>query len=59
MRWEDDFSNNRAPTFRNDVTLSGNVCFAALRLRAKIAQTDNPTNVSLGNQGDSDSDPAC
>jgi hypothetical protein len=59
MRWENELGNNRAPTFRNDVTLSGNIGFAALRLRAKLAQTDNPTNVPLGNQGDSDSDPAC
>jgi len=59
MRWEDNFSKDCTPTFRNDVTLSGNIGFAALRLRAKLAQTDNPTNIPLGDQGDSDSDPAC
>jgi hypothetical protein len=36
MRWEDNFSKDCAPTFRNDVTLSGNIGFAALRLRAKL-----------------------
>ncbi|MBT4066260.1 MAG: hypothetical protein HOE76_03485 [Euryarchaeota archaeon] len=59
MRWENEIGNNRTPTFRNDVTLPGNIGFAALRLRAKLAQTGNPTHVSPGNRGDSDSDPAC
>ena len=59
MRWDDEIGNNRHSTFRSDNTLPGNVGFAALRLRAKLAQTGNPTNVPLGDQGGSDSDPAC
>ena len=59
MRWENELGNNRAPTFRNDVTMLGNIGFAALRLRAKHAQTSNPTNIPPDNRGDSDSDPAC
>ena len=59
MRWENEIGNNRTPTFRSDVTTPGNFSFVALRLRALRAQTGNPTNVSPGNRGDSDSDPAC
>ncbi|MBA4695348.1 MAG: hypothetical protein DWC06_05480 [Candidatus Poseidoniales archaeon] len=60
MRWEDEIGNNDSPTFRTDVTLPGNICFAALRLRAKLAaQTGNPTHVPPEDRGDSDSDPAC
>ncbi len=59
MRWENEIGNNRTPTFRTDVTMPVNIGFAALRLRAKLAQTGNPTNVPLGDQGGSDSDPAC
>ena len=59
MRWEDELGNNRTPTFRADDTTPGNISFVALRLRAKLAQTGNPTNVPLGDQGGSDSDPAC
>ena len=59
MRWEDEIGNNDPSTFRTNVDLPVNVCFAALRLRAKLAQTGNPTNVPLGDQGGSDSDPAC
>ena len=52
MRWEDEIGNNDSPTFRTDVTLPGNICFAALRLRAKLAaQTGNPTHVPPGRPG--------
>ena len=60
MRWEDEIGNNDPSTFRTDVDLPVNVCFAALRLRAKLAQTGNPTHVPPdGNRGDSNSNPAC
>ena len=60
MRWEDEIGNNDPSTFRTDVDLPVNICFAALRLRAKLAQTGNPTHVPPdGNRGDSNSNPAC
>ena len=60
MRWEDEIGNNDPSTFRTDVDMPVNICFAALRLRAKLAQTGNPTHVPPdANLGDSDSDPAC
>ena len=59
MRWEDELGNNRAPSFRTDTATPGSISFVALRLRAKIAQTGNPTHVPLDDQGDSDSNPAC
>ena len=60
MRWEDEIGNNDSSTFRTDVDLPVNICFAALRLRAKLAQTGNPTHVpSEDFRGDSDSNPAC
>ena len=58
MRWEDEIGNNDPSTFRTDVDLPVNICFAALRLRAKLAQTGNPTHVPPANRGDSDSNPA-
>ena len=45
MRWEDEIGNNDPSTFRTDVDMPVNICFAALRLRAKLAQTGNPTHV--------------
>ena len=60
MRWEDEIGNNEPSTFRTDVDMPVNICFAALRLRAKLAQTGNPTHVPPdADRGDSDSDPAC
>lgn len=60
MRWEDEIGNNDPSTFRTDVEMPVNICFAALRLRAKLAQTGNPTHVPPdADRGDSDSDPAC
>ena len=60
MRWEDEIGNNDPSTFRTDVDLPVNICFAALRLRAKLAQTGNPTHDPPdADRGDSDSDPAC
>jgi len=60
MRWEDEIGNNDPSTFRTNVDLPVNICFAALRLRAKLAQTGNPTHVPPdADRGDSDSDPAC
>ena len=60
MRWEDEIGNNDPSTFRTNVDMPVNICFAALRLRAKLAQTGNPTHVPPdANRGDSDSDPAC
>ena len=59
MRWENENANDRASTFQFKTAMSGGIGFAALRLRAKLAQTGNPTHVSPGNRGDSDSDPAC
>ncbi|MAS31348.1 MAG: hypothetical protein CMA39_00430 [Euryarchaeota archaeon] len=60
MRWEDEIGNNDPSTFRTDVDLPVNICFAALRLRAKLAQTGNPTHVPPdADRGDSDSNPAC
>ena len=60
MRWEDEIGNNLPSTFRTNTTLPDSVCFAALRLRAKLAQTGNPTHVPPdANRGDSDYDPAC
>ena len=60
MRWEDEIGNNDPSTFRTDVDMPVNICFAALRLRAKLAQTGNPTHVPPdGNRGDSNSNPAC
>ena len=59
MRWEDEIGNNDPSTFRTDVDMPVNICFAALRLRAKLAmQTDNPTHVPPENRGGSDSNPA-
>ena len=59
MRWEDITKIQNPPTFRTDVELSDNICFAALRLRAKKAmQTDNPTHVPPETRGGSDSNPA-
>ena len=58
MRWEDEIGNNLPSTFRTDTTLPDSVCFAALRLRARLAQTGNPTHVPPANRGDSDSNPA-
>ena len=46
MRWEDEIGNNDPSTFRTDVDMPVNICFAALRLRAKLAQTGNPTHTS-------------
>ena len=60
MRWEDEIGNNTPPTFRTDANLPDSICFVALRLRAKLAQTGNPTHVPPGaSRGDSDSNPAC
>ena len=60
MRWEDEIGNNDPSTFRTDVDMPVNICFAALRLRAKLAKTGNPTHVPPdGNRGDSNSNPAC
>lgn len=60
MRWEDEIGDNDPSTFRTDVEMPVNICFAALRLRAKLAQTGNPTHVPPdADRGDSDSDPAC
>ena len=60
MRWEDEIGNNDPSTFRTDVDMPVNICFAALRLRAKLAQTGNPTHVPPdADRGDSDSNPAC
>ena len=60
MRWEDEIGNNNPSAFRTDVDMPVNICCAALRLRAKLAQTGNPTHVPPdANRGDSDSDPAC
>ena len=60
MRWEDEIGDNDPSTFRTDVETPVNICFAALRLRAKLAQTGNPTHVPPdADRGDSDSDPAC
>ena len=60
MRWEDEIGNNDPSTFRTDVDMPVNICFAALRLRAKLAQTGNPTHVpSEEFRGGSDSNPAC
>ena len=60
MRWEDEIGNNDPSTFRTNVDMPVNICFAALRLRAKLAQTGNPTHVPPdADRGDSDSDPAC
>ena len=58
MRWEDEIGNNLPSTFRTNTTLPDSVCFAALRLRARIAQTGNPTHVPPENRGGSDSNPA-
>ena len=58
MRWEDEIGNNLPSTFRTNTTLPDSVCFAALRLRAKLAQIGNPTHVPPTNRGDSDSNPA-
>ena len=58
MRWEDEIENNLPSTFRMNTTLPDSVCFAALRLRARLAQTGNPTHVPPANRGDSDSNPA-
>ena len=60
MRWEDEIGNNDPSTFRTDVDMPVNICFAALRLRAKLAQTGNPPHVPPGgNRGGSNSNPAC
>lgn len=59
MRWENENANDRTSTFRFKTAMSGGIGLAALRLRAKIAHTDNQTHVSPGNRGDSDSTPAC
>ena len=60
MRWEDEIGNNTPPTFRTNANLPDSICFAALRLRAKLAQTGNPTHVPPEDfRGDSDSNPAC
>ena len=60
MRWEDEIGNNDPSTFRTDVDMPVNICFAALRLRAKLAQTGNPTHVPPGScRGYSGSNPAC
>ena len=60
MRWEDEIGDNDPSTFRTDVETPVNICFAALRLRAKLAQTGNPRHVPpAADRGDSDSDPAC
>ncbi len=59
MRWEEFTKTQSPPTFRTNVELSDNICFAALRLRAKLAmQTDNPTHVPPETRGGSDSNPA-
>ena len=59
MRWEDLTKTQGPPAFRTNVELSDNICFAALRLRAKHAiQTDNPTHVPPETRGGSDSNPA-
>ena len=60
MRWEDEIGNDNPPTFRTIVDLPDNICFAALRLRAKLEETGNPTHVPpVEDRGGSDSDPAC
>ena len=60
MRWEDEIGTNAPSAFRTDDDMPVNICFAALRLRAKLAQTGNPTPVPPdADRGDSDSDPAC
>ena len=60
MRWNDKSEQDNHSTFRVDVNKPGYIGFAALRLRAKLAQTGNPTHVPPGgNRGDSDSNPAC
>ena len=60
MRWEDEIGNNTPPTFRTNANLPDSNSFVALRLRAKLAQTGNPTHVpSEDFRGDSDSNPAC
>ena len=45
MRWEDEIGNNEPSTFRTNANLPDSICFVALRLRAKLAQTGNPTHV--------------
>lgn len=60
MRWDDEIENNRHSTFRSDNTLPGNVGFAALRLRAKMAETGKQRNFPSEDEdprGDSDSTP--
>ena len=60
MRWEDEIGNNTPSTFRTGANMPDSICFVALRLRAKLAQTGNPTHVPPGSsRGDSDSNPAC
>ena len=59
MRWENENANDRTSTFQFKTAMSGGIGLAALRLRAKLAHTDNPTHVPSGNRGDSDSTPAC
>ena len=44
MRWEDEIGNNDPSTFRTDVDMPVNICFAALRLRAKLAKTGKVLN---------------
>jgi hypothetical protein len=61
MRREFDLDKTRVSSFRSEEALSGHFGFAALRLRAIMAQTGNPTNVPSADddRGDSDSTPAC
>ncbi len=59
MRWENEIGNERTSTFRAETAMPGGLGFALLRLRAKNAQTGNPTHVPPENRGDSDSTPAC
>ena len=60
MRWNDENENDHHSTFRSDVTLPSNIGFAALRLRAKMAETGKQRNFPSEDEdprGDSDSTP--
>lgn len=59
MRWKDNSKNDSRSSFRANVNRPGYIGFAALRLRAKQAQTGRPTFVPPHERGDSDSNPAC
>ena len=60
MRWNNDSENNHHSTFQSEITMPSDIGFAALRLRAKLAEKGNNTNVSSDDddrRGDSDSTP--